>query len=168
MRQLTALPTSNLLQNNQHVFRLLTEGTSVSENRATGEKSPAVRFIDFERVENNRFMAVCQFKVRILGAEHHIVPDVVLFVNGLPVVAIEAKSPRVKDALPEAIDQLLRYSEQRGAKGQCGAVCVQPVFGGDLPQRSQVWHHHHAQREAFLPLLRPVPAHAGCAGARHQ
>jgi len=121
-RQLTALPGSNLLQNNQHVFRLLTEGTSVIENRATGEKSPTVRFIDFDRVENNRFVAVCQFKLRILGTEHHIVPDVVLFVNGIPVVVIEAKSPKVKDALPEAIDQLMRYSEQRGAKGEGSAA----------------------------------------------
>ena len=122
VRQLAALPSSNLLQNNQHVFRLLTEGTSVSENRATGDKSPTVRFIDFDRVENNRFMAVCQFKLRILGTEHHIVPDVVLFVNGVPVVVIEAKSPKVKDALPEAIDQLMRYSEQRGAKGEGSAA----------------------------------------------
>lgn len=122
VRQLATLPSSNLLQNNQHVFRLLTEGTSVGENRATGEKSPTVRLIDFDRVGNNRFMAVCQFKVRILGTEHHIVPDVVLFVNGIPVVVIEAKSPKVKDALSEAIDQLLRYSEQRGAKGEGSAA----------------------------------------------
>lgn len=122
VRQLTALPSSNLLHNNQHVFRLLTEGTSVSENRSTGEKSPTVRFIDFEQIKNNRFMAVCQFKIRILGTEHHIIPDVVLFVNGIPVVVIEAKSPKVKDALPEAIDQLLRYSEQRGDKGEGSAA----------------------------------------------
>ncbi|MBP9737510.1 MAG: type I restriction endonuclease subunit R [Rhodoferax sp.] len=122
VRQLATLPSSNLLQNNQHMFRLLTEGTSVGENRATGEKSPTVRLIDFDRVGNNRFMAVCQFKVRILGTEHHIVPDVVLFVNGIPVVVIEAKSPKVKDALSEAIDQLLRYSEQRGAKGEGSAA----------------------------------------------
>ncbi|MBK7052382.1 MAG: type I restriction endonuclease subunit R [Rhodoferax sp.] len=122
VRQLATLPSSNLLQNNQHMFRLLTEGTSVGENRATGEKSPTVRFIDFDKVENNRFMAVCQFKVRILGTAHHIVPDVVLFVNGIPVVVIEAKSPKVKDALSEAIDQLLRYSEQRGAKGEGSAA----------------------------------------------
>lgn len=76
-----------------------TRRSSVGENRATGEKSPTVRLIDFDRVENNRFMAVCQFKVRVLGTEHHIVPDVVLFVNGIQVVVIEAKSPKVKDAL---------------------------------------------------------------------
>lgn len=119
VKHLTAgFPSSNLLQNNQHVFRLLLEGTSVSENRRTGEKSPTVRFVDFDHLKNNRFIAVCQFKVRILGEEHHIIPDIVLFLNGLPVVVIECKSPKTKDPIPEAIDQLLRYSEQRGAKGE--------------------------------------------------
>jgi type I restriction enzyme R subunit len=125
VKHLTAsFPSSNLLQNNQHVFRLLLAGTSVDENRLTGGKSPTVQFVDFHpaHLARNRFMAVCQFKVRILGTENHIIPDIVLFVNGLPVAVIEAKSPKVKDPIPEAIDQLLRYSEQRGAKGEGSAA----------------------------------------------
>jgi type I restriction enzyme R subunit len=125
IKQLTASwPSTNLIQNNRHAFTLLLENTSVSENRKTGEKSPTVRFIDFRHRENNRFIAVCQFKVRILGTEYHIIPDIVLFLNGLPVVVIECKSPKVKEPIPEAIDQLLRYSEQRGAKGEGSA----PLF----------------------------------------
>ncbi len=125
VKQLTAsFPGTGLIQNNRHIFTLLLENTSVSENRLTGEKSPTVRFVDFTRRDNNRFIAVCQLKVRILGTEHHIVPDIVLFLNGLPVVVIECKSPKVKEAIPEAIDQLLRYSEQRGAKGEGSA----PLF----------------------------------------
>jgi type I restriction enzyme R subunit len=126
-RQLTAsFPGTGLIENNQHALHLLLENTSVSENRKTGEQSPTARFIDFDKAssKNNRFIAVCQFKVRILGTEHHIIPDIVLFVNGLPVVLIECKSPKVKDAIPEAIDQMLRYSEQRGAKGEGSA----PLF----------------------------------------
>jgi type I restriction enzyme R subunit len=119
VKQLTAsFPGTGLIQNNRHVLQLLLENTSVSENRKTGEKSPTVRFIDFSHRNNNRFIAVCQFKVRILGTEHHIVPDIVLFLNGLPVVVVECKSPKVKEPIPEAIDQLMRYSEQRGAKGE--------------------------------------------------
>jgi type I restriction enzyme R subunit len=125
VKQLIAsFPGTGLIQNNHHVFDLLIENTSVSENRQTGEKSPTVRFVDFTHRDNNRFIAVCQFKVRILGTEHHIVPDIVLFLNGLPVVVVECKSPKVKDAIPEAIDQILRYSEQRGAKGEGSA----PLF----------------------------------------
>lgn len=125
VKQLTSnFPSTGLLENNKQLFRLLLENTSVSENRKTGEKSPTVRFVDFNQRDNNRFIAVCQFKVRMLGTEHHIVPDIVLFLNGLPVVVIECKSPKVKDAIPEAIDQLMRYSEQRGAKGEGSA----PLF----------------------------------------
>ena len=122
IKQLTAsFPSTDLIQNNRHVFQLLLENTSVSENRRTGAKSPTVHFIDFKRRDNNRFIAVCQFKVRVLGTEYHIIPDIVLFLNGLPIVVIECKSPKVNDAIPEAIDQLLRYSEQRGAKGEGNA-----------------------------------------------
>lgn len=124
-KRLTAsFPGGNLLENNRHVLNLLLENTSVAENRKTGEKSPTVRYIDFTHLANNRFIAVCQFKVRILGTEHHIIPDIVLFLNGLPVVVIECKSPKVKEPIPEAIDQMLRYSEQREAKGEGSA----PLF----------------------------------------
>lgn len=119
IRRLTSgFPGTGLLRNNREVFRLLLENTSVAENRRTGEKSPSVRFIDFRSPANNRFIAVCQYKVRVLGTDHHILPDIVLFLNGLPVVVIECKSPKAKEPIPEAIDQLLRYSEQRGVKGE--------------------------------------------------
>jgi len=119
VKQLTAsFPGTSLIQNNQHVLQLLLENTSVSENRKTGEKNPTVRFIDFKQRDNNRFIAVCQFKVRILGTEHHICPDIVLFLNGLPVAVVECKSPKIKEPIAEAIEQILRYSEQRGAKGE--------------------------------------------------
>ncbi|HBE22024.1 MAG TPA: restriction endonuclease subunit R, partial [Verrucomicrobiales bacterium] len=125
VKQLTAnFPSTNLLQNNRHVFTQLLENTSVSENRKTGEKSPTVQFIDFKHRDNNRFIAVCQCKIRILGSERHIIPDIVLFLNGLPVVVIECKSPKVTDPLHDAIEQLLRYSEQRGSKGEGSA----PLF----------------------------------------
>ena len=119
VKQLTeCFPSTGLLENNKHLYQFLLENTSVSENRQSGERSPTVRFVDLATRDNNRFIAVCQFTVRIPGTEHHIIPDVVLFLNGLPVVVIECKSPRVKDAIAEAIDQILRYSEQRGAKGK--------------------------------------------------
>jgi len=118
VRRITVAPGASLIENNQHVLRLLLENTSVAVNHTTGERSPTVRYMDFGRPANNEFLAVSQFKVRIPGTEHHILPDVVLFLNGLPIAVVECKSPRVKEPIAEAIDQLLRYSQQRGVAGE--------------------------------------------------
>lgn len=116
--EITRFQGNDLLNNNERVLHLLREGTSVSTNRRTGDKSPTVHYIDFKHPERNSFVAVCQLKLRVSGTDRHIYPDIVLFLNGLPVGVIECKSPKVNEPIPEAIDQLLRYSEQRGEKGE--------------------------------------------------
>ncbi len=113
IRKLTTYSAGSLLENNKGVLDQLLGNVSVTENRQTGQKSPTVKFIDFDHRENNNFIAISQFKVRITGTENHIYPDITLFLNGLPVAVIECKSPKVKDPIPEAIEQLMRYSEQR-------------------------------------------------------
>ncbi len=116
VRRITA-PTANfLLEANKEIHDLLVENTSVSENRRTGEKSPTVKFIDFSNPEKNSFVAISQFKVNIPGTEKHIIPDIVLFVNGLPLVVVECKSPTTGDPIVEGITRLLRYSNRRGEK----------------------------------------------------
>ena len=117
-RKITTFQKNSLLENNQQVLNYLLENTTVSKNEQTGELSPTVRFIDFDNLENNSFTAISQFKVVVTGTDHHIIPDMVLFVNGLPLVIVEAKSSKVKEPIPEAIDQLMRYSEQRGDTGE--------------------------------------------------
>jgi Type I restriction enzyme R protein N terminus (HSDR_N) len=90
------------------VLDWITAGIGVSENRKTGERSPTVRIVDFTpNSTKNDWLAVSQFRIRIPGREQHILPDVVLFLNGLPVVVIECKSPKVEEPTAEAIDQLL-------------------------------------------------------------
>lgn len=117
-RKITTFQKNSLLENNQQVLHYLLENTTVSKNELTGELSPTVRFIDFDNLENNNFVAISQFKVSVTGTDHHIIPDMVLFINGLPVVVVEAKSSKVKEPIQEAIDQLMRYSEQRGDTGE--------------------------------------------------
>ncbi|OAQ19976.1 type I restriction endonuclease subunit R [Thermosulfurimonas dismutans] len=116
VRRITTPTANSLLEANREIHDLLLENTSVSENRKTGERSPTVRFIDFENPENNSFIAISQFKVNIPGTEKHIIPDIVLFVNGLPLVVVECKSPAIADPMTEAITQLMRYSNRRGEK----------------------------------------------------
>ena len=114
IRRIQAPQSSQLLKANEEILGLLLEGVPVSENRQTREVSPTIRYLDFKYRANNRFLAVSQLKVKIPGTEKHIIPDIVLFVNGLPLVAVECKSPAVADPMGEAIEQLKRYANQRG------------------------------------------------------
>lgn len=116
VRRITTPQANSLLEANKEIHDLLLENTSVSENRKTEEKSPTVMYIDFENPKNNSFIAISQFKVNIPGTENHIIPDIVLFVNGLPLVVVECKSPAISDPISEGINQLMRYSNRRGIK----------------------------------------------------
>jgi type I restriction enzyme R subunit len=116
VRRLKEPQANSLFEANREIHELLLENIPVSENRKTGEKSPSVYIIDFKNPENNSFIAISQFKVNIPGTEKHIVPDIVLFVNGLPLVVVECKSPSKADPIGEAIEQLFRYSNRREEK----------------------------------------------------
>lgn len=110
--------SSQLLETNQKLLTQLLENQITATNRKTNKNNQTVKVIDFEKPEQNGFIAISQLKLRIIGTENHIYPDIILFVNGLPFVVVECKSPKAKEPIPEAIDQLLRYSEQRGARGE--------------------------------------------------
>ena len=111
---LSSFQGDNLCKNNQRILELLIKGTKVQHQTSEGLRYEPVYFIDFDNVENNSFVAVSQFKIRIIGTDKHIYPDIICFINGIPVSVIECKSPRTKEPIPEAIDQLMRYCEQRG------------------------------------------------------
>lgn len=113
LHQVLHPPVGSLLEVNEHIQRLLREGYP-DENRRTKEQL-TIRYVDLDQPGENTYIAVEEFKVRIPGTNNHIRPDVVLFVNGLPWVIIECKAPQThKDEIGEAIDQLMRYSNQRG------------------------------------------------------
>ncbi len=113
IRELMVPSKNSLLEANKEILEKLLENTS-AENRKTGSRNETVRFIDFKNPDNNLFLAVSQFKVNIPGTEKHIIPDIVLFINGLPVGVVECKSASVSDPIGESIEQLLRYQCRRG------------------------------------------------------
>jgi type I restriction enzyme, R subunit len=96
VRRLCDFQSPSLIENNKQVLKWITEGTGVTENRKTGEPSPTVQIVDYENRRND-WMAVCQFKARIPGREQHIISDVVLFLNDLPVVVFEARARRSRN-----------------------------------------------------------------------
>ena len=70
-----------------------------------------VKIIDFNNIENNTFLVTNQFFLK--GYKDDILPDIVLFVNGIPLVVIECKSPYISNPIREAItNNLFRYQKQ--------------------------------------------------------
>lgn len=109
--------TLSLLEANKTVFEKLIgkSKTTVAHNEATGEDNMLVRFIDFENWDNNSFVAINQFRVVTPGGPREgIIPDIVLFVNGLPFVVVECKDVDVSDPLSDAVNQIMRYTNTRG------------------------------------------------------
>ncbi|MFH1792724.1 MAG: HsdR family type I site-specific deoxyribonuclease [Patescibacteria group bacterium] len=104
--------TGGLVERNKYVLERLLENTT-AENRKT-KTSETVKLIDFSNPTKNDFLAISQYKVTIPGTEKHIIPDIVLFVNGLPLVVIECKSAYLPDPMGEGIAQLMRYQNRRG------------------------------------------------------
>ncbi|MCZ2130455.1 MAG: type I restriction endonuclease subunit R [Bacteroidia bacterium] len=108
LRQVLNLPSQNLIDNNEAFHRLLTEGIEIEVMGEEGIKGDKVWLIDFAHPENNEFLACNQFTV----IENNINkrPDVVLFVNGLPLVVIELKNPTDENAtVQKAFTQLQNY-----------------------------------------------------------
>ena len=114
IRDLEQAAGHRLMEINQSATKLLLNGTVADglPDWDQGRPQP-VQFIDFQNPEKNDFLVINQFKVELTSGRGHVIPDAVLFVNGIPLVVVEFKSPGIQNPLQEAINQLLRYSNQR-------------------------------------------------------
>ena len=109
------------MAHNQAVHEYLIYGMPLTVDGRYGSLSRVVRFFDFNHSESglNEFVVTTQFRVRNGNErdgpkddEHMVVPDLVLFVNGIPLVVMEAKSPSLLEAWKsKAVRQLRRYQE---------------------------------------------------------
>ncbi len=102
----------SLAERNRAVYRMIVDGVTVEYRRRDGSiAGMQARMIDFENVENNDWVAINQFTVVENKIERR--PDIVLFVNGLPLVVIELKNPADENAtIWTAYQQLQTYQAQ--------------------------------------------------------
>ncbi len=112
IRKLTQSELPSLLEENRRLHKLMTEGVDVEYDAADGVLTAGkVRLIDFECPEQNDWLAVSQFVV--INGQNNRRPDVVVFVNGLPLAVIELKAPGGEAAtLLGAFNQLQTYKQQ--------------------------------------------------------
>ena len=144
---------------NQRVHEYLIHGMPLDMDTARGRETRIARFFDFDHPDSglNEFVVTTQFRVTRGGFSENdrsaVIPDLMLFVNGIPLVVMEAKSPSIGDAWKtEAVRQLRRYQEAgpewRGAGApalfdynllcvaHCGAAAVYAALGA--PEQAYV------------------------------
>ena len=114
IRDLEQAAGHRLMEANQAATQVLLKGTVVDglPDWEQGRPQP-VRYVDWEHPENNDFLVINQFKLELTSGRGHVIPDAVCFVNGIPLVVAEFKSPAIENPLSEAVNQLLRYTNQR-------------------------------------------------------
>ncbi len=109
--KLTRLDASSVEFNNRQFHRYINNGIPIEIRTDEGMKNDIVRIIDFENLHNNHFLVVNQFTVQ--GNNGNRRPDIVVFINGLPIVVIELKDPfDENEDIWEAYKQMETYKEE--------------------------------------------------------
>jgi type I restriction enzyme R subunit len=108
IREITAMASPDLINTNENFHTLLTNGIDVEFQKEGDTRGDKVWLVDFEIPENNEFLVVNQFTVTEENVKKR--PDIILFINGLPLVVIELKNPVDEGAtLHNAFNQLQTY-----------------------------------------------------------
>jgi type I restriction enzyme, R subunit len=112
VRRLKDEPYDGLVRTNEKIYELLTLGTSLQQTIEGDTRSFTLNYIDWKTPENNIFQVSDEFEVEKRRSSETRRPDIVLFVNGIPLVVIECKRPDLEKggekAVNEAITQMIR------------------------------------------------------------
>ena len=110
LKKVLRTESPNALINNENFHRYLTDGVDVEVRTESGIRGEKIYIVDFTHPENNEFLAVNQFTV--VEGNQNKRPDIILFVNGLPLVVIELKNAVDENAnLKSAFNQLQTYKQ---------------------------------------------------------
>jgi len=110
LKKLLRTESPNVLINNQNFHKYLTEGIDVEIRKSDGIRGEKVYIVDFVYPESNEFLVINQFT--IIEGNRNKRPDIILFVNGLPLVVIELKNAVTEKAnLQAAYNQIKNYQE---------------------------------------------------------
>lgn len=160
VRRVTHIPAEGLMEANQRFYQDLISGISIDQDIGARRQKQTVRFIDFENSEKNEFLVVNQFSVR--GPKETDRPDIVIFINGIPLVVIECKSPVAKQiGISKAIKQLNRYQEEIPQLFHTNQMCIGlNLFGaryGTVFSDEEFYHEWKHRGDEKLPNMADHP-----------
>lgn len=157
-----------LVSANEHIYDIITLGRSVEQSIQGDKKSYNLRYIDWDNFENNVFHVSEEFSVMRSTSKDTYRPDIVLFVNGIPLVIIECKRPDHKENIEQAISQHLRNQQDDGIKdlfvysqlllsiatnvASYGTTCTAPKFWSQWREK----HDYSQSEKDYIKTLKKI------------
>ena len=109
---LKEIPFDGLVRTSENIYDLLSLGKSLQQSIEGDIKSFTLQYVDWDHPENNVYHVTEEFTVERSGSHQTRRPDIVLFVNGIPLAVIECKSPNLKNPIKEAVSQQIRNQKE--------------------------------------------------------
>ena len=114
IQELKTMPFEGLVITSEKIFELLTLGKSYKETIDGNQRSYDLKYIDWENLENNVYHVTDEYNIETQEFDdRHRRPDIVLFINGIPIVVIECKRLDITDPIEEAISQHIRNQKNK-------------------------------------------------------
>ncbi|HPM85668.1 MAG TPA: type I restriction endonuclease subunit R [archaeon] len=122
IKKIKRLSRIELIQNNELFHKYLSDGIQVEIKTKDGIRGKTVYLIDFEEPKNNEFLAVNQFTIKEKSERR---PDILIFLNGLPIAIIELKNPTDENAtISKAFEQIRTYTQEIPSIFNYNELCV--------------------------------------------
>ncbi|MDX6770044.1 MAG: type I restriction endonuclease subunit R [Elusimicrobiota bacterium] len=161
VRRVTNVQGTGLVDENRTFHRDLISNISIDQEMEGGRKKLTIRFVDFGEPGKNEFLVVSQLWVK--GPKETARPDLVVYVNGIPLAVIECKSPVARETgVADAAGQLARYQREIPALFRTNQLLVVAnLFGakyGVVGCDAEHYQEWRAKPEEKLPVLTDHPA----------
>ncbi len=144
VRKIKNIQASTLMEANKFVHELIAKKDSITEKPTPDSHPEPVFIIDYDDIENNDFLVVNQMKYH--GVGNNSIPDIVVYINGLPLAVIEAKSPKVP--ITDAISDLEYYQNNSPKLFHYNQICVGMNKGKALYGAIGAAYQHYSKFKA--------------------
>lgn len=155
----------------EHIYDRLLLGTTLDQTIEGNKREYTLQYIDWKHPQNNVFHVAEEFKVLRTDGKKELRPDIVLFVNGIPLAVIENKREDMDDPLGQAISQHLRNEKEDGIRrlyvySQIMMACAvnQAKFGTNAtpPKFWNIWREKAFDLKQIEKVKNKIPAQEAC------
>ncbi|SLM28987.1 HsdR2 (fragment) [Desulfamplus magnetovallimortis] len=162
-KEITSVSATSFIEANEHIHKLISTQEYTPKQIIDGKETyRGVSYIDFINIENNDFLIVNQMKFK--GKEKNSIPDLAVFVNGLPLAVIECKSPTAQGAFSDCVNDLIYYQINSEKLFRYNQVCVGIYkvggkYGAVGAKEVHYQHYKSDETQDIEALLERDPTH---------